>query len=103
MAQNCATHAWRRQVVEDAEAGADVEIDAGDEQPEHDLGQLERVGPEDHDRGHRAESNAAAEEDHHAARVVHERASQQPGRADGGGDAAPEMRRAGDVARLAEA
>src|SRR6185437_15486914 len=95
-------HARLRQIVQDAEAGADVHIDGRDVEPEERAGEGERVRGIDHGRYHRGERNVDTDEAQDALRARKPRPRQQPRARDHCKTAAEEVNGAEHGARLVD-
>src|SRR5438270_806694 len=96
-------HAARSQVVEQPEAGADVEVDRGNEYPQHRPGEREIAGVVDHPRGHRCDADAAGEEPHDPPCIDHAAAGHQETGHDGRDASSPQVHVLSDDARFADA
>ena len=96
-------HAALRQIVEQPEAGTDIEVDRGDEDPQHRLGKREIAGVVHHPRGESCEADTAGEQPHDAARIAHAAAGHQDAGHDGRDTSPPQVHVLRHDARLADA
>ena len=91
-------HAAGRQIVEQAEARADVEVDRRDEDPQRHARHREIARVVDDSRGDGRDADAGGEQPDDAARVGHGAARHEPAGGHGGETPAPQVHVLGDVA-----